>query len=482
MPALDGAGITVSTANAALTQVPACVPAALSQLATQAAAGVARPDQQALAIEQALAATAAGSPPTPAATPGRAAGGCSIPHRQAGDGRAVRHRLRPHGPRRRPAGPPGGRVHARGVARRAAARWSTEPTPPCGRRSTGPGRLGAPSTRCPRPSSKGAGAGAGAPRRPRSTSSTPGLNQVRHTVADTPGDRRPQRPARPGLATGPPATRASALWWLLPIPCRRRGRRRPHRRPAAGPPPAPARRRTRPGPGGRHHRGVGGGPRRPRPLRRSRLRPPSRPDPDRGHRSSGKAAGDAESPVRSLGSWWTERVRRDRRRRRAAAAWEMSDTAVAVLRRAVPAGLRIRYLATGGPRRGERRGGRPPAERRPRGRGRSAGGTAGGFPAARRSSWPPAAKTRRRPTGDRSPGGRRSDPLAYPSRPAFRRHRPSVGPGRRMAWAAGSPAPAPAAGGAAVAPRMHGGLGRTPGADPGRRSSRWRSSTRRAGR
>ena len=35
----------------------------------------------------------------------------------------------------------------------------------------------------------------------------------------------------------------------------------------------------------------------------------------------------------------------------ATAAWEMSDTAVLALRQAVPAGLRIRYLATGGPRR-----------------------------------------------------------------------------------------------------------------------------------
>ena len=72
--ALDTAGVTVSNANAALTRVPACFPAGLSQLATQVAAGIGRPDQQAVAIEQALGGDRSGFSSDPAAIPGSSCG------------------------------------------------------------------------------------------------------------------------------------------------------------------------------------------------------------------------------------------------------------------------------------------------------------------------------------------------------------------------------------------------------------------------
>ncbi len=53
---LDAAGVASAAAVVALTAVPACFPAALRSLAAKATAGLERPDQQAVAVEQALAA------------------------------------------------------------------------------------------------------------------------------------------------------------------------------------------------------------------------------------------------------------------------------------------------------------------------------------------------------------------------------------------------------------------------------------------
>lgn len=54
--ALDAAGIGSGASVAALTAVPACLPASLRTLAATAAAGLQRPDQQAVAVQQELAA------------------------------------------------------------------------------------------------------------------------------------------------------------------------------------------------------------------------------------------------------------------------------------------------------------------------------------------------------------------------------------------------------------------------------------------
>ena len=53
--ALDAAAIRSGASVAALTTVPSCFPSSLRSLATRAAAGLARPDEQAVAVEQALA-------------------------------------------------------------------------------------------------------------------------------------------------------------------------------------------------------------------------------------------------------------------------------------------------------------------------------------------------------------------------------------------------------------------------------------------
>ncbi len=53
---LDAAGVASGAAAVALTALPACFPAALRSLAAGATAGLERPDQQAVAVEQALAA------------------------------------------------------------------------------------------------------------------------------------------------------------------------------------------------------------------------------------------------------------------------------------------------------------------------------------------------------------------------------------------------------------------------------------------
>ena len=67
--ALDGAGIPSGAAVAALTAVPSCFPASLQDLTSEATAGLERPDQQAVAIEQELA-SKGGFRLDPAATPG----------------------------------------------------------------------------------------------------------------------------------------------------------------------------------------------------------------------------------------------------------------------------------------------------------------------------------------------------------------------------------------------------------------------------
>ncbi|MDQ2729705.1 MAG: hypothetical protein M3Y91_18010, partial [Actinomycetota bacterium] len=200
-------------------------------------------------------------------------------------------------------------------------------------------------------SSNGSSAGASAPSTTVSKNNS-GLNQVRNTVANSPGSTAPNGQHGPGRGQESRG-HTSAAWWLVAIPVvivvalgglvgarllvrrRRRSRRRDPTR-------DPAERIT--GAWAEVLDALA-----PFDTSVSALTPTEVTVEAR------KAAGDAEAPIRSLGSLVDLSVYAGASDdTSASAAWEMSDTAVIALRQAVPAGLRIRYLATGGPRRNDR--------------------------------------------------------------------------------------------------------------------------------
>lgn len=355
--ALDTAAVTVSAANATLTQVPACFPTALSQLATRATAAIGRPDQQAIAVEQALGGDHSGFSSDPAATPGSSCGrlkqfattrqgtaeqfatACVLMARTVGL------------PARLAVGfLPGavdlstGRTTVHGSD---ATAWPEVELAGVGWVALNP---------IPAASSNGSANGASAPSTTVTKNDT-GLNQVRNTVVNSPGSTAPNGQQGPGRGHGARGNRSQA-WWLLAIPVvigvaggglvggrllARRRRRSRRRDPAL----APAKRIT--GAWAEVLDALA-----PFDAAVSALTPTEVTV------EAGKAAGDAEAPVRSLGalvdlSVYAGTGDDDD----ATAAWEMSDTAVGALRQAVPAGLRVRYLATGGPRRPMAAGRRP---------------------------------------------------------------------------------------------------------------------------
>jgi transglutaminase-like putative cysteine protease len=346
--ALDTAGVPVSAADAALTQVPSCFPAALSQLAVQATSRVGRPDQQAVAIEQALGGDRSGFSADPAATPGSSCGRLTqfVAARQGtAEQFATAYVLmaRTVGlPARLAVGfLPGAVDPAAGhtvVHGSDATAWPEVDLAGVGWVALNP---------VPATSSKGSSGGAPAPSTTVSKNDA-GLNQVRNTVANSPGSAAPNGARRPGRGSSRGAHPSGAWWWLaIPVVI-----------------VAPL-------------IGLVGARSAARRRRRSRRRDPSLPSaeriigawaevldalapfdpavsaltPSEVTVEAGKVAGDAEAPVRSLGSLVDLSVYAGSGDERAAGvAWEMSDSAVLALRQAVPPGLRFRYLATGGPR------------------------------------------------------------------------------------------------------------------------------------
>ncbi|MDQ2723903.1 MAG: DUF3488 and transglutaminase-like domain-containing protein [Actinomycetota bacterium] len=357
--ALDTAGVTVSNANAALPQIPACFPAGLTQLATQATSGIGRPDQQAVAVEQALGGDRSGFSTDPAATPGSSCGRLkqfATTKQGTAEQFATAYVLMARSvglPARLAVGFLPGAVEAAAgrttVHGSDATVWPEVDLAGIGWVALNP---------LPAASSNGSAAGASAPSTTVSKNNT-GLNQVRNTVANSPGSTAPSGQHGPGKRHGG-AGHSSGAWWVLAIPIvivtalgglvgarllirrRRRSRRR-------DPALAPAQRIT--GAWAEVLDALA-----PFDPAVSALTPTEVTVEAR------KAAGDAEAPVRSLGSLVDLSVYAGRGDDSSAtAAWEMSDTAVIALRQAVPAGLRIRYLATGGPRRRDSPAGTRPA-------------------------------------------------------------------------------------------------------------------------
>ncbi|MDQ6837962.1 MAG: DUF3488 and transglutaminase-like domain-containing protein [Actinomycetota bacterium] len=349
--ALDGAGITVSSANAALTQVPACFPASLSQLATQTTARFGRPDQQAFALEAALADNN-GFSSDPAATPGSSCGRLkqfAMAKQGTAEQFATAYVLMA-----RTAGLPA-RL-AVGFLPGSVDRSSGLTTVHGGDATVWPevdfaGIGWVPFDPIPATSSNGSPAGAASPSTTVSKNDA-GINQVRGTVANSPGSTVPNGQYGPGSGAGAQG-HASKAWWLLAIPVvllvalaspvgaqfLLRRRRRTRRRNPALPP-------------GDRITGAW--------VEVLDALAPFNPavsalTPMEITVEAGKATSDAEAPVRSLGSLVDLSVYAGAGDDNSATvAWEMSDTAVAALRAAISPGLRIRYLATGGPRRTDR--------------------------------------------------------------------------------------------------------------------------------
>jgi transglutaminase-like putative cysteine protease len=343
---LDSASITVSNANALLTRVPGCTPAALTQLAQQSTTGLSRPDQQAVALEQALA-SRGGFALDPAATPGSSCGRLRqfVAARQGTVEQfatAFVLMARSLGlPARMVVGfTPGSVDDTTGTATVHGSDATAWP-------EVGFARIGwvrfdpVPTATHP---TRGGGAGATTTTTDRAQQ---GLNQVRSTVA-TPNPTAPPRPGVPGGGRHPVAGGGWSPWYLIPIAVVVAAAAL-----VAG------------------RLGI-------RQRRRARRRDPSRPPGDRIRGAwaevldalapfeaavatltptevtaeAARAAPAAEPPVRDLGALV------DRSTYAGAAdgddaedAWRMSDTAVAALRRAVPPGRRLRDLAAGGPRR-----------------------------------------------------------------------------------------------------------------------------------
>ncbi|MDQ2725922.1 MAG: DUF3488 and transglutaminase-like domain-containing protein, partial [Actinomycetota bacterium] len=363
--ALDTAGVTVSDANATLTRVPACFPAGLSQLATQVTAGIGRPDQQAVAIEQALGGDRSGFSSDPAAIPGSSCGrlkqfvgakqgtaeqfatACVLMARTVGLPARLAVGFLPGA-----IDPAGGTTTVHGSDATvgpevdlADVGWvALDPIPAA--------------------SSHGPAAGGSTPSTTVSKNNA-GLNQVRNTVANSPGSTAATGQHGPGRGHGGQG-HASQAPWLLAIPLvivvavgglvgarvmARRRRRSRRRDPAL----LPAQRIT--GAWAEVLDALA-----PFDPAISALTPTEVTVEAR------RATGDAEAPVRSLGSLVDLSVYAGAGDdTSASAAWEMSDTAVTALRQAIPTGLRIRYLATGGPRRSDRPAGdkRPTRDKRP---------------------------------------------------------------------------------------------------------------------
>ncbi|MDQ6782928.1 MAG: DUF3488 and transglutaminase-like domain-containing protein [Actinomycetota bacterium] len=345
--ALDTAGVTVSAANAALTEVPGCFPATLAQLATRATSGRGRPDQQAVAIEQALA-DLNGFSSDPAATPGSSCG------------RLKQFALSKQGTAEQFATSYVLMARSVGLPARLAVGFLPGTVDPSTGRTT---VHGSDATVWPEVDLSGLGwvmfnpvpatssngsAGGGAASSTTVSKNDAGLNQVRGTVANSPGSTATNGGHGPGHGAG--AQPRSKAWWLLAIPVvivivisglvgtrlLIRSRRRARRRDLALP---PADRIT--GAWAEVLDALA-----PFDTAISAL------TPSEVTAEAAKAAGGAGAPVRQLGSLVDLSVYAGvGDDGTASAAWEMSDAAVSALRQAVPAGLRIRYLATGGPRR-----------------------------------------------------------------------------------------------------------------------------------
>lgn len=348
---LDSASITVSSANAQLTRVPSCVPAQLAQLAQRATAGLARPDQEAAALEQALA-DRSGFAVDPAATPGSSCGRLQQ-FLTAKQGTAEQFATafvlmaRSLGlPARLAVGFSPGSIDD-GTST-ATVRGSDATVWP----EVGFARLGwVPFDPVPS-ATTGPQSGAAGTTTTTTDHAQQGLNQVRGTVAGTPNPTAPPA-SRVPVGRRPPAS-AWSPWYLVPIGAVAaaagllltrvvlRRRRRARRRDPGRPP-------------GERIQGAW--------AEVLDALAPFDPSvaaltPTEITAEAGRAAPEAEPPVRDLGglvdlSVYAGRGSEDE----AETAWRMSDTAVAALRRAVPLGRRMRDLATGGPRR--ERAGRP---------------------------------------------------------------------------------------------------------------------------
>ncbi len=365
--ALDRAGVTVSSANATLTRVPACFPAPLAQMATRAVSGRDRPDQQAAAIEGTLARSGAFSY-DPAAIPGSSCGRLEqfVTAKQGGDEQfatAFVLMARVAGlPTRLAVGFSPGAVNQAGhrtiVHGSDATMWPEVDLAGVGWVRFNP---------VPTTSSTGSPKGGSTPPATINKADT-GLNAVRGTVSDPTPSTTPNGRRGAGPGPGSSAHRGSSLVvWLLAGPGglvvvvsalaagrilarrRRRGRRRDPRR-------SPS------------QRIIGAW------AEVLDAMAPFHPavatlTPTEVTEQAGRAAGGGRTAVDELGVLVDHCVYGgvggvgvggvgvgggggggggvgDTPTR----AWELSDAAVSALRHALPPGRRLRYLATGGPR------------------------------------------------------------------------------------------------------------------------------------
>ncbi len=343
---LDQAGLAAGSAGQ-LTAVPACVPAALRRLAVSATAGLARPDQLAVALEQALAAKS-GYTAAPDATSGSSCGRLrSFVAAKEGTAEqfATAYVLMARAvglPARVAVGfQPGEIDRAAGTTtvhgadatvwpevNFAALGWvAFDPVPSTSGSAKGANGSGSTPTTAPK--------------------GDQGLNQVRQTVDQHAGQTTPHGHHANGSAPVP-AGRGSLglLWWLVPIAVvlaaaavagarlLRRARRR-------------QRRRTQPDPAERIRGawaeildGLA-----PHGVRTSSL------TPREVHVATTLACEDAAGPVAMVAEAVDQAVYAGVADDTVAgAAWTASDDAVGRLRQAIPLGLRLRYLITGGPR------------------------------------------------------------------------------------------------------------------------------------
>ncbi|MBO0729976.1 MAG: transglutaminase domain-containing protein, partial [Acidimicrobiaceae bacterium] len=248
---LDVAGVGPAARNPVLTALPSCLPASLRTMATHAVAGLVRPDQEAVAIERALA-SGGGFTNNPAGQPGSSCGrlaefarskqgtpeqfatafalmarSVGLPARvvvgfQTGDIDAQSATVTVHGS----DATVWPEVQFSGVG------WvQFDPVPTAGGASGASGPGPGPAQSVPR--------------------GQEALNQVRQTVDNHAAQTVPKGPAEPGTTTARPHPSGSGTWWWLALPggiaalfggwvaarLVARRRRRTRRRKAVGPIP-----------------------------------------------------------------------------------------------------------------------------------------------------------------------------------------------------------------------------------------------------